>query len=157
VIDFPYAVQVLAEHEVNFIIVGGAAAILHGSARLTEDLDIVYERSSVNIERLVIALTPYAPYLRGAPPGLPFDWSAATIQMGLNFTLETSLGDLDLLGEIPGGRYEDLIDQTTEIEVFGVRCRCLNLRALIQTKRAAGRPKDFEAIAELEAILEDIE
>ncbi len=76
--------------------------------------------------------------------------------MGLNFTLQTVLGALDLLGEIVGGgRYADLLPHTIEVEVFGVRCRCLGLVALIRAKRAAGRPKDLEAIAELEAILEE--
>ncbi len=76
--------------------------------------------------------------------------------MGLNFTLETSVGPLDLLGEVTGGgRYEDLLSQSIEVEVFGIRCRCLDLRALIGTKRAAGRPKDLEAIAELEVISEE--
>jgi predicted nucleotidyltransferase len=76
--------------------------------------------------------------------------------MSLNVTLETSVGSLDLLGEVTGGgSYEDLLDHTIEVEVFGIRCRCLDLPALIQTKRAAGRPKDLEAIAELEIIWEE--
>ena len=80
----------------------------------------------------------------------------ATLQRGMNFTLEIKLGQLDLLGEVTGGgRYEDLLDHTMDVEVFDTRCRCLDLEALIQTKRAAGRPKDFEAIAELKAILEE--
>jgi hypothetical protein len=83
--------------------VGGAAAIAHGSARLTQDLDIVYSRSQENLRRVAAALAAHNPYLRGAPPGLPFIWDAATLARGLNFTLVTSLGDIDLLGEIPGG------------------------------------------------------
>jgi hypothetical protein len=76
--------------------------------------------------------------------------------MGLNFTLETSIGPLDLLGEVTGGgSYEELLDHTIEIEVFGIRCRCLDLPALIRTKHAAGRPKDLEATAELEVIWEE--
>lgn len=154
--DYPRTLQILAECGVAFIIVGGAAAAIHGSSRLTQDLDIVYQRSPKNVARLVAALKPYHPYLRGAPPGLPFDWSEDTLQMGLNFTLTTDLGELDLLGDIPGGgMYEGLINQTIEVEVFGVRCRCLSLDALIRVKRAAGRPKDLEAIAELEAILDE--
>jgi hypothetical protein len=75
--------------------------------------------------------------------------------MGLNFTLETDLGDLDLLGEITGGgRYEDLLPFSLELRVFDLPCRCLNLEKLIAVKRAAGRRKDFEAIAELEVIRE---
>jgi hypothetical protein len=120
---------------------------------LTQDLDVVYERSPENLARLAQALHGHSPYPRGAPPGLPFRWSAATLRMGLNFTLETDLGALDLLGEIAGGgSYEDLVPHTMEIEVFGVRTRCLDLETLMRVKRAAGRPKDFEAIAELEAI-----
>ena len=71
----------------------------------------------------------------------------------LNFTLETSVGPLDPLGEVTGGgSYGDLLAHTIEVEVFGIWCRCLDLPALIRTKRAAGRPKDLEAIAELEVI-----
>lgn len=156
--DFPGLLQLLTKHEVEFIIIGGAAAVIHGSARLTQDLDVVYRRSPQNIHRLVHALEAQTPYLRGAPPGLPFQWTAATIQLGMNFTLETSLGPLDLFGEIAGGgTYENLLDHTIEVDVFGIRCRCLDLDALIRTKRAAGRPRDLEAIAELEAIVEERE
>jgi hypothetical protein len=141
---------------VGFVVVGGVAATAHGSARVTYDLDLVYSRERGNLERLAAALAPYSPYLRGAPPGLPFRWDAETLERGLNFTLTTDLGPLDLLGEITGGgRYEDLLPDTVEVELLGVRCRCLGLRRLIEVKRAAGRPKDFEAIAELEAILDE--
>ena len=75
---------------------------------------------------------------------------------GLNFTLTTSFGDLDLLGEITGGgAYEALLPQSTNVAAFGVEVRCLNLEPLIHVKRAAGRPKDLEAIAELQALLEE--
>lgn len=154
--DFNALLRLLTENEVKFIIVGGAAATAHGAARLTLDLDIVYDRSSENILRLVSALKPIQPYLRGAPPGLPFDWSVETIQKGLNFTLTTKLGALDLLGEIVGGGgYEQLLRETMKIEVGGVQCLCLGLERLIQVKRAAGRPKDLEVIAELEQILSE--
>jgi predicted nucleotidyltransferase len=154
--DLPKLLRLLTDHGVAFIIVGGVAAVIHGSSRLTQDLDVVYQRNRQNMVHLVQALEEQAPYLRGAPPGLPFQWSKATLRMGLNFTLETSLGPLDLLGEITGGgRYEDLLNHTIQVEIFGVQCRCLGLAALIRTKRAAGRPKDLEAIAELEVILEE--
>lgn len=113
----------------------------------------MYRRTADNIGRLVLALMPYHPYLRGAPPGLPFRWDAATIQRGLNFTLTTDVGDLDVLGEITGGgTYEALLPSTVLIRAFDVDCRLLNLDRLIEVKRAAGRPKDFEAIAELETV-----
>jgi predicted nucleotidyltransferase len=144
VTDFAGLLRGLAASGVEFILVGGAAATAHGSVRLTLDVDVVYQRSPENIARLVAALTPWHPYLRGAPPGLPFRWDAATVVSGLNFTLTTDLGDLDLLGEITGGGgYNDLLGDTIEIDVFGVRCRCLGLTRLIAVKRAAGRPKDL--------------
>ena len=154
--DFAALLRILVHGGVEFIVVGGAAATAHGSARLTLDLDLVYRRSRENMDRLAAVLVPLKPYLRGAPPGLPFRWDSETLERGLNFTLTTALGNLDLLGEIAGGgNYESLILHTMILSLFGVECRCLNLEKLIQVKRAAGRPKDFEAVAELEAILEE--
>jgi len=74
VTDFRSLLEALTSFGVEFIVVGGAAAIAHGSARLTLDLDIVYCREPDNLARLVRALAPYHPYLRGAPSGLPFVW-----------------------------------------------------------------------------------
>ena len=154
--DFKALLQALCNAGVEFILVGGVAATAHGSSRLTLDLDAVYRRSPENIERLVKSLASHRPYLRGAPAGLPFHWDAATIARGLNFTLTTSLGPLVLLGEIVGGGgYDDLLPHTTTLTLFGMTCRCLDLPWLIRVKRAAGRPKDLEVIAELEAILEE--
>jgi hypothetical protein len=156
VTDFAALIPLLVANDVEFIIVGGAAATAHGSARLTLDLDVVYSRDNVNLERIVRALAPSQPYLRGAPPGLPFEWSVETLKKGLNFTLITTLGALDLLGEIVGGGgYDELKPETIKIEVAGAECMCLSLQRLIEVKRAAGRPKDLEAIAELEQILEE--
>lgn len=148
---------VLHDAKVEFIIVGGIAATAHGSARLTQDIEVSYARSDANLERIVAALRPLKPYLRGAPPGLPFDWSMATLRVGLNFTLTTTSGDIDLLGEIVGGgRYEDLAPHTISAVIFGRETKILDLPWLIRVKRAAGRPKDLEVIAELEALQEEI-
>jgi predicted nucleotidyltransferase len=149
-------VDVLQNHGVRLVVIGGWAAIAHGTARSTRDVDIVYARDDENLRRLAAALAPYKPYLRGAPPGLPFRWDERTLKSGLNFTLTTSLGDLDMLGEVTGGGfYEDLLPYTQELEFSGVRCRFVTLEKLIQLKRAAGRPKDLEVIAELQALLEE--
>jgi predicted nucleotidyltransferase len=153
--DYENLLTLLARGGVQFVVVGGVAAVAHGSARTTEDLDIVYSRSSGNIKRLVEALSPTNPYLRGAPPGLPFKFDEKTVTNGLNFTLNTNLGALDLLGEIAGGGgYEQLLPYSLKVVVFGIECHLLGLERLIQVKRAAGRPKDLEAIAELEKLLE---
>ncbi len=84
VTDFKALLGRLAECEVKFILVGGAAATAHGSARLTLDLDIVYERTPENLARIVAAFNSQKPYLRGAPAGLPFQWEERTLAAGLN-------------------------------------------------------------------------
>ena len=155
-IDLERALRELHRTGVEFVIVGGIAATIHGSARVTQDLDVVYARTPENIARLAAALAPHRPYLRGAPPGLPFLWDAETIRRGLNFTLTTTLGDVDLLGEIiGGGGYADLLPHSQVATVSGVEYRCLGLARLIHVNRAAGRPKDLDAIAELEALREE--
>lgn len=142
--------------DVEFIIIIGIAGGLHGAARATYDVDIVYRRDPANLGRLVAGLAPFAPYLRGAPPALPFRWDVDTLTRGLNFTLTTTVGDIDLLGEvIGGGGYDDLLSDSIEIALFGVKCRTVTLEKLIALKRAAGRPRDFDAIAELELLLDE--
>ncbi|MCL7960167.1 MAG: hypothetical protein M8861_08250 [marine benthic group bacterium] len=154
--DFRILLELLAKGKVEFVIVGGLAATVHGSSRLTQDIDVVYARSDSNLERLADSLASIAPYPRGAAPGLPFEWSVATLRRGLNFTLTTAAGYIDLLGEITGGgQYEDLLPHTLEIELFGHPCLCLDLEWLIRTKRAAGRPRDFETLAELQVLREE--
>jgi hypothetical protein len=149
-------VRLLGDAGVDYIIVGGIAGNVHGALRTTLDLDIVYSRAPENVDRLVRALAPCRPYLRGAPSGLPFVLDAETIARGLNFTLTTTIGDIDLLGEVTGGgRYEELRSRVDEVELEGRRCFVVTLETLIALKRAAGRPRDREALAELEALLEE--
>jgi hypothetical protein len=139
--DFDSLLATLARHQVASILVGGAAAIAHGSARLTQDLDIVYQRNTANLKRLVEALTHHKPYLRGAPPGLPFAWDLATLARGLNFTLTTSLGDIDLLGGIPGRcTYEDLLSVASFFQICGsAPCGLLPEIGFVSQKRPAVR------------------
>ena len=151
--DFARLLAVLTGADVEFIVIGGFAATVHGSAHVTVDLDVVYRRTMDNVGRLAGALGPLQPYLRGAPPGLPFHFDVETIKRGLNFTLRTSAGDLDLLGEATGGgSYDDLLTHTEVRQLLGLECRFVDLETLIRLKRAAGRPKDFERIAELELL-----
>ena len=82
--------------------IGGVAGIAHGAARTTLDLDVVYRRTPENLTRIIDALSPILPYPRGAPPGLPFQWDVRTLKHGSNFTLTTTFGYVDLLGEISG-------------------------------------------------------
>jgi predicted nucleotidyltransferase len=149
---------ILARAGAEFIIIGGVAGTIHGPARATYDIDLVYSRTDENIQRLAQSLAPRKPYLREAPPGLPFVWDAKTIRSGLNFTLTTSLGDIYLLGELAGDEtYQDLLPNLFEVEAFGVRFKYIDLPTLIRLKEAAARPKDREAIAELRVLLEESE
>lgn len=137
---FGNVLSVLQEGEVEFILIGGLAAMAMGSARATFDVDVVYSRKADNIRNLAACLQSHSPYLRGVPLGLPFRFDVPTIEQGLNFTLTTSLGDLDLLGEVAGGgTYEELLPSTQMIKIFAQQCRCVSLKKLIHLKRAAGR------------------
>jgi predicted nucleotidyltransferase len=151
--DMPALLKALTDARVEFVLIGGVAANVHGSARVTYDLDVVYARDDANIARLVAAMRPLQPYLRGAPPGLPFRFDSATVRAGLNFTLTTTAGAVDLLGEVAGGgTFEELKVRSSEAGAYGVRFRCVDLPTLIHLKRAAGRPKDLDAVAELEKL-----
>jgi predicted nucleotidyltransferase len=155
-IDFERLLNALGSSAVDFVIIGGVAASVYGSSRLTSDLDIVYSRTPENLRRLVEALVPMTPYLRGAPPGLPFKFDSETLRQGLNFTLTTTAGPIDLLGELTGvGDYRAVYQSSVEVSLFGSQYRCLTLDALIISKRAAGRPKDLEVVAELETIKDE--
>ena len=148
----------LHDRQVDFVLIGGVAARAHGSARVTQDVDICYARNTGNLERLVLALKPLKPYLRGASPGLPFEWSVPTLRAGLNFTLTTTAGDIDLLGEVTGGgSYEDLESHTIRARIYDRETLVLDLPWLIRVKRAAGGTRDLEAVAELMTILEEQE
>src|SRR5258708_40284085 len=93
-------IRILYDAGVEFVVIGGAAMGLQGSAHLTKDIDFCYARTPKNMERLAKALEPYHPVLRGAPPGLPFRFDPKTIASGLNFTFPTDLSVLDFLGEV---------------------------------------------------------
>src|SRR5438876_3701881 len=83
-VDLGQIIPPLVRAKVDFILIGGMAAILHGSARVTFDVDLVYSRAHKNIERLAAALAVHGPNLRDAPLNLPFSWDAKTIRSGLN-------------------------------------------------------------------------
>ncbi len=152
-IDAPAITQLLVNGKVDFVVIGGMAMRAHGSAHITEDIDFCYSRTPDNIARLVAALASVHPYLRGVPPGLPFRFDVPTVQAGLNFTLTTDLGDVDLLGEVGGiGGFDRALAQSEEKTMFGLTFRVLSLDGLIAAKRAAGRVKDRLHMLELEEL-----
>lgn len=140
---------------VKFIIIGGMAATAQGSAYLTADLDLCYSRDRENLEKLAGALAPFHTKLRDTPENLPFSLDALALRSGLNFTLTTDFGDLDLFGEVFGlGSYEEAVRFSQEMELFAVPCKVLTLEGLVKTKEATGRPKDLRLLPELKALLE---
>lgn len=154
--QFKALLSSLATNNVEFVIIGGLAATLHGSARVTYDLDVVYKRTPENLSKIVAALSPFQPYLRGAPAGLPFKFDVETLKRGLNFTFTTTAGPIDLLGELSGiGSYEAVYARANTAMMFEGTYLFIDLEGLIASKKAAGRPKDLETIAELETIREE--
>lgn len=151
-------VRALVDAGVEFVIIGGWSAILHGSRLMTDDLDICFSRERGNLRRLADALAPYHPRLRGLPSTLPFVWDDRTLRPGTILTLGTDLGDVDLLAEVSGlGTFDDIIPTAILVDAFGRQVRTLDLKSLIRAKRAAGREKDLAALPELESLLESEE
>lgn len=153
--QFEKAVQALCDGGVEFVVIGGVSATLHGSAGVTYDLGICYSRTSDNLSRLAAALSPFHPRLRGLSDGLPFLWDEGTLRNATVLTLQTDMGEIDLMAEVTGlGAYGDVKAHSITVEAFGRQIVTLDLPALIQAKRAAGRQKDLSALPELESLLE---
>ena len=153
--QFEKAVQTLCDAGVEFVIIGGLSATFHGSSRVTYDLDICYSRTTDNLRRLAGALAAYHPRPRGFPADLPFVWDEVTLSNASILTLQTDLGEIDLLSEVLGlGLFEEVRRHAILVEAFDRRIETLDLPGLIKSKRAAGREKDLFALAELEGLLE---
>lgn len=149
------AVDSLVAYKVEFVIVGGVAIIAHGVPYATFDLDFCYARTNENLKKIVAALAAFNPRPRYFPKELPFVWDESTLRHGTNFTLETTLGDIDLLGEVSGvGSYAEVYKNSETMRLFDYEVRVLTLDALIKAKKAAGRPKDLNILPQLEALQE---
>lgn len=133
----------LADAEIDFVVIGGVAGGAHGSAYPTYDLDITYSRDRPNLERLATVLRNLGATLRGAPPDVPFQPDADSLEGGGNFTFQTPFGPFDALAYPEGaGAYERIRDDAKIIEVEGRQIRVASLDHLIGMKEAAARPKD---------------
>ena len=153
--SFASILRGLVEANVKFVVVGGVAAAAHGASRVTSDLDIIYKADDKkNLIALGNKLAGWNAYPRGIEQGLPFIMDEHTLHAAPLLTLSTSEGDLDVLASISGvGDYGKVFKHSEEVEAFGVKFRILDLPTLIKAKRAAGRPRDFEHLPELEALL----
>jgi hypothetical protein len=148
--DFSQLIAALVDGRVRFVVIGGVALIARGGSRVTRDLDICYARDTENLESLAAALAPLKPTLRGAPPDLPFLWDALTLKSGLNFSLSTVVGAIDIMGEVPGlGGYPEAMQVASVLRAFDRDVAMLDLAGLERTKRAAGRAKDLIDLEEI--------
>ena len=146
------------EADVRFVVIGGIAAQVLGSPSLTADLDVCYERSTNNLERLATALLDIGAVRRGAPDLASVALDARALRAGGVFTLTTRYGILDLIGNPePGLDYGALLRNAVRVELQGASIAVAGLDDLIAMKRAAGRPKDRIELEILGALREDLD
>ena len=155
--DFLAILRTLVRHRVDFIVVGGVCAVLHGAPVATFDLDLVHSREPDNIERLLVALEALKAHYRtpgrqGAKP------NRSHLSSPDHQLLMTQAGPLDLLGIVGAGRgYDELFPDTEELALGGsLKVRVLSLAALIQSKEETGRDKDKAVLAILRCTLEEL-
>lgn len=143
----------LSESGVEFIIVGGVAATLHGVGGSTYDLDIAAPFTRDNMARLLAALAPHHPRHRIMPGKPPIHEREAELASLKNLYVECDLGVLDIIGELPPvGGYREVAESAVEISVLGIRYRVIGIDELIRIKDQLGRGKDQETARELRAI-----
>lgn len=143
----------LIRAKVKFIIIGGYAAMAHGSSLLTRDVDICCEMSRENLFRLQCALGSINPVHRMGSERIPLSITEENAEGINNLYLQTDLGQLDCLGHVQGvGDYNEMIKGTIEVKLDCGPCRIADLETLIRTKKSLNRDKDKEALLQLRAI-----
>lgn len=150
--------RVLEKHGVRCILVGGFAAVIHGSPYVTTDLDLVPEESSANFERLSAALDAVHARVWSAstPEGLVFGHDAESLSRVRIWNLITDFGRLDLISEPDGtSGYEDLVRDATRLKILGVGVDVASLADVVRSKEAAGRDKDRLVLPALRRILDE--
>jgi hypothetical protein len=154
--DFLYILHTLSKHEVEYIIVGGVCAVLHGAPISTFDIDLVHSREAGNLKRLLKALEELEAYYRDAAGRIIRPEESHLSSPGHQL-LMTKGGPLDLLGEIPKGRgYKELLQYTVTLQISeDLEVRLLDLETLIETKEEAAREKDKAVLAILRRTLEE--
>jgi hypothetical protein len=150
--SFQRILELLDEHGVEFIVVGGVAAVLHGAPVTTFDIDTLVKVDADNADRLLAALKALdARYREHYEPVRP---TKEDVLAGGHLLLMTSAGPLDVLGFIGHNRrYDDVVGQTSSVHIGRLPIRVLNLETLIEEKKALGRDKDLAAVRLLEAVL----
>lgn len=144
----------LAASGTEFVLVGGLAAVAQGAPLATVDVDVVHRREPGNVDRLLAFLAAVDARYRGRPAGQVLRPTREALLGEGHHLLATSLGPLDVLGAIEGGRgYESLAPESVEVEVEAKRVRVVRLETLAELKRGATGPKDRLVLAILEETL----
>jgi hypothetical protein len=154
--DFLEILRILTRHQVEFVTVGGLAAVFGGAPIVTVDVDILHRRTPENVERLLSALNELGAVFRNDPRKLV---PGTSHLMGPGHQLlQTKHGDLDVLGTIDDQVvYEDVLEDTIEAQIDEIRVLALDLARVIKAKEFAGRPKDLATLPILRATLAEVE
>jgi hypothetical protein len=153
--DFEDLLKRLVQHHLDFVIVGGYAAVAHGISYLTQDIDICCSFEPDNLLRLQQAVADLHPVHRMTPQRLALKLTRETCQDLNNLYIDTDLGQLDCLGHISGvGAYDQVKQCSIKVDLSFGPCRVLDLDALIESKKAMNRPRDREVLLQLKAIKE---
>jgi hypothetical protein len=148
-------VETLIRGKVEFVLVGGFAAVAHGASLVTRDVDVCCRFSPDNLLRLQDCLRDLHPRHRMSPAHPPLELTRENVSTFENLYLETDLGPLDCLSSVIGvGSFEEALKQSEDLNLPSGICRLLRIDALIRSKEAMSRPRDREAILQLKAILE---
>lgn len=151
--NFSNLLERLVKAGVDFIIVGGFAGVVHGCTYVTQDVDICCDFSTANLLALQTALSDLDPVHRMTPGRKKLKLTEQTSGQFKNLYLDTKIGQLDCLSLIDGlGDYDKVKRASTLVQVEDMKISILSLDALIKTKRAMNRPRDKEAVLQLEAI-----
>jgi hypothetical protein len=152
-------VACLNRHGVQYVLIGGLAAVLHGSPQVTFDADICPARDPENLGRLAAALREMKARLRAAdaPDGVAFSCDASFLAGVQMLNLVTAHGDLDVSFEPSGTEgYPDLVRRASRMTLKGESVSVAALEDVIRSKEAAGRLKDQAALPILRQLLEEI-
>ena len=151
--DLKTLLERVLEHDVEFVVIGAFASAAHGATLLTQDVDICCSFTARNLLKLQDAIAELHPVHRLTPKRLPLELTRANCRGLKNLYLETDLGVIDCLSEVLGvGAYSVVKKQSVPLDLDFGKCRVLGLDALIRAKRAMNRPRDREAVVQLEAI-----
>jgi hypothetical protein len=155
-LDLGRLFEVLDRHKVEYVLIGGIAAVYHGSPFPTEDVDITPQNDPENLAGLAAALVELDARIRtvSEPEGVPFACDATSLAGMRVLNLTTNAGDLDLTFEPAGtAGYPDLVRDAERAELYGVTVRVASLADVVRSKQAANRPKDQRVLPTLRAIL----